>query len=176
VPEAELEKLDLASAPLFTWEQARQMQASGYIAFGGHTAHHLTLSHLASVDEAYQEIAQCQAHLRENLDAPVCIFAYPHGRINHIGLNGILAVQRAGYRWAVTTHHGSNTPATHPYLLKRIPVNSQFHWLKIALMTSGVWDLLAFLRWHLVTFKKYRAILPKMLAAVSYGARAERTS
>jgi peptidoglycan/xylan/chitin deacetylase (PgdA/CDA1 family) len=168
LPEAELADLDGTSVALFNWEQARQMQASGYITFGGHTAHHLTLSHLDSVDKAYQEVAQGQADLREHLNTSACIFAYPHGRLNHIGLNGILAVQQAGYRWAVTTHHGSNTPTTHPYLLKRIPVNSQFHWLKIALMTSGAWDLLAFLRWHLITAREYRDILPKMLAAVSY--------
>ncbi len=147
-----------ASVPMLTWEQVQEMQASGWVAFGGHTLHHPTLARIANPDEAYEEVAGCRFQLREKLRQPVRVFAYPHGGIEHIGANGLLAVQRAGYRWAVTTLQGVNTPQTDPYLIRRISANSQLHWLIIVIMTSGVWDFLSYFHWFIKRMK-HRKIL-----------------
>lgn len=148
-------------ASMLTWEQVQEMQASGWVAFGGHTLHHPTLARLANADEACKEVAVCRSLLQEKLGRPAYVFAYPHGGVEHIGVNGVLAAQRAGYRWAVTTLQGVNTPRTHPYLIRRISANSQLHWLVIVLMTSGVWDFLSYFHW-LIKRMKHREILKMM--------------
>ncbi len=147
--------------PMFSWKQAEEMQASGRVAFGGHTLHHPTLATLANADEACKEVAVCRSLLQEKLGRPAFVFAYPHGGIQHIGVNGMSAVKSAGYRWAVTTLQGVNTAGTHPYLIRRISANSQIHWLLIALMTSGLWDFLSYFNW-LVTRMKQRKTLKEM--------------
>jgi len=133
--------------PLLTWNQVHEMQASGLVAFGGHTLHHPILSSLINKDEVCQEIAGCRSLLEQKLGQAPRIFAYPHGGIEHIGVNGILAVRRSGYQWAMTTIPGSNTPDSHPLLLQRFSADTHMHWLVIALITSGIWDILSALHW-----------------------------
>jgi peptidoglycan/xylan/chitin deacetylase (PgdA/CDA1 family) len=149
-------------ALMLSWEQVQEMQASGWVAFGGHTLHHPTLACLPGIDEARKEVADCRSLLQEKLGRSVRIFAYPHGGLQHIEVNGLLAVQQAGYEWAVSTLQGVNTPRTHPHLVRRISAHSRLHWLIIALMTSGAWDVLSYLNWHIKTHVKYRKILGKM--------------
>lgn len=144
--------------PMFSWEQAEEMQASGWVAFGGHTLHHPTLALLANADEAFKEVAACRSLLQEKLGRPTFVFAYPHGGIQHIGINGISAAKRAGYRWAVTTLQGVNTAETHPYLIRRISANTRIHWLLIALMTSGLWDFLSYFNWFVTRLKRRKML------------------
>jgi peptidoglycan/xylan/chitin deacetylase (PgdA/CDA1 family) len=155
---ADLNKIPV---PLLTWEQVQEMQTSGWVSFGGHTQHHPTLARLANADEAFKEAAGCRSVLQEKLGGSARVFAYPHGGVQHIGVNGILAAERAGYQWAVTTLQGVNTARTHPYLIRRTSANSQIHWLFIALMTSGLWDFLTYFNW-LLTRIKHRKTLKKM--------------
>jgi peptidoglycan/xylan/chitin deacetylase (PgdA/CDA1 family) len=149
--------LNEVPVPMLNWEQVLAMQASGWVDFGGHTLHHPILGILTRAEEAFKEVATCRSHLQEKLGRSLRVFAYPHGGMEHIGTNGLLAAQRAGYRWAVTTLQGVNTPKTHPYLIRRISANSQLHWLLIVLMTSGVWDVLSYFNW-LLKRMKYRKI------------------
>ena len=153
--------LNKTPVPMLTWEQVQEMQASGWVSFGGHTQHHPTLARLANADEAFKEVAGCRSVLQEKLGRSVRVFAYPHGGVQHIGVIGELAAERAGYRWAVTTLQGVNTARTHPYLIRRTSAHSQIHWLFIALMTSGLWDFLAYFNW-LLTRIKHRKTLKKM--------------
>jgi O-antigen/teichoic acid export membrane protein/glycosyltransferase involved in cell wall biosynthesis len=59
--------------------------------------------------------------------------------MEHIGENGIRAVQEAGLAWAVTTIRGVNTPETSPYLLQRIPIGTNRHWLALATDVAGLY-------------------------------------
>jgi peptidoglycan/xylan/chitin deacetylase (PgdA/CDA1 family) len=161
MPVASIAEIHEKSMPMLTWEQVQEMHASGWVAFGGHTLLHPTLAMLTNTDEACKEVVTCRSQVQEKLGRPVHVFAYPHGGIEHIGVNGVLAVQCAGYRWAVTTLQGVNTPRTPPYLIRRISANSQLHWLVIALMTSGVWDFLSYFHW-LIKRMKHRKILKMM--------------
>ena len=90
--------------------------------------------------------------LEQQLGHPVRTFAYPVGQLEHIGENGLQAVQEAGYAWAVTTIHGFNTRYTNPYLLRRLDVDVDQHWLTVAAKTSGVWGFFSHLLWMPVTF------------------------
>lgn len=167
VPIADTAGIHEVPAPMLTWEQVQEMQESGQVAFSGHTLHHSTLAMLTEADEACEEVAACRSLLGEKLGLQPRVFAYPHGGIEHIGTNGLLAVQHAGYRWAVTTLQGANTPRTPPYLVRRISANSRFHWLLIALMTSGLWDFLSYFIWIARQIKQHQ--IWKMIRRPAYG-------
>ncbi len=127
------------SLPL-TWSEVHEMEASGWISFGGHTMYHPILGYLADPAEAEYEVCESRLALEKALKHPVRTFAYPYGRLKHIGDQGRGAVRAAGYEWAVTTMHGVNTPLTEPLLMYRILVGAEQHWLVVAAKTSGVWE------------------------------------
>src|SRR6266436_5598737 len=86
------------------------------------------------------EVSDCRVVLEKQLGRPARTFAYPVGKREHIGENGLYAVQAAKYDWALTTIHGLNTPQTDPHLLQRIVVDVDQHWLMVAAKASGAWD------------------------------------
>ena len=140
-----------AALPI-TWKEAQEMQASGWISFGAHTMHHPILAYLTDPAEAHHEVKECQIVLEQQLGHPIRTFAYPVGQPEHIGAYARQIVQEAGYAWAVTTIHGFNTPHTDPYLLRRVEVDIDQHWLTVAAKTSGVWGFFSHLMWMPVTF------------------------
>lgn len=131
------------SGLLLTWVQVREMEKSGWVSFGAHTIHHPILGYLANTSEVQSEVGECRTMLEQQLGHPVRIFAYPYGKPEHIGEQGLRAVQQAGYDWAVTTIPGFNTAQTNPYLLRRIFADVNQHWLIIAAKTSGMWGFFA---------------------------------
>ena len=127
-----------ASLPV-TWEEVQAMEERGWVSFGAHTMHHPLLAYLTDPAEIQFEVSECRAVLERQLGHPLHTFAYPVGGPEHIGEHGVCAVRQAGYRWAVTTIYGFNTPLTDPYLLRRIEVDVDQHWLLMAAKASGVW-------------------------------------
>src|SRR5205807_5872244 len=79
-----------------------------------------------------------RAVLEERLGHPVRTFAYPIGKPEHIGEEGLRAVKAAGYKWAVTTIEEINTPCSDPYLLGRYPGIVNQHWLVMASELVGL--------------------------------------
>lgn len=130
-----------------TWAEVREMEESGWVSCGAHTMHHPILSYLADPCEVQREVEECRALLEQRLGYPVCSFAYPVGQMQHLGEDIRQAVQQAGYDWALTTMDGFNTPQSHPYLLKRIEVDVNQHWLVVAAEVAGLWGGFARLRW-----------------------------
>lgn len=130
-----------AGLPL-SWAQVREMEQSGRVSIDAHTIHHPTLACLRDLVELRYEVSECRAELERQLGHPVRAFAYPIGKGEHIGTNGLAAVRAAQYDWALTTLHGINTPRTDPHLLHRIVVDVDQHWLMIAAKSSGTWDAL----------------------------------
>lgn len=129
------------------WQEAQEMLASGWISFGAHTMHHPILAYLTNPSEMQREVLECRTVLEQQLGHPVRAFAYPVGQPGHIGEHGKQVVQQAGYNWALTTTQGFNTPGTDPYLLRRVEVDVDQHWLVVAAKTSGVWGLFSVLFW-----------------------------
>ena len=122
--------------PLLTWTQVREMQESEWVSFGAHTIHHPDLGNLVDPAEVQREVGECRTALEKQLGRPVHIFSYPFGRI---GDHGLRAVKQAGYDWAVTIIPGINTRRGDPYLLRRISMDVNKHWLVVAAETAGVW-------------------------------------
>jgi peptidoglycan/xylan/chitin deacetylase (PgdA/CDA1 family) len=122
-----------------TWTQVREMEESGWVSFGAHTMHHPILAYLTDPTEIYREVGDCRRVLEQQLGHPLRAFAYPVGKPEHIGGEGLRAVQEAGYDWAVTTVDGINTPQSNPHQLRRLSGDVSRHWLVMAAEVSGVW-------------------------------------
>jgi len=61
-----------------TWEQAREMKASGLIDFGGHTHTHPILAR-CSVEQQAEEIRRCRDRITAELGSAPKLFAYTNG-------------------------------------------------------------------------------------------------
>ena len=134
-----------AERPL-TWAEVQKMQESGWVSFGAHTMHHPILAYLADPQEVQREVTECRAVIEQQLGQPVRIFAYPIGKPEHIGEEGLRAVQAAGYQWAVATIEEANVPQSNPYLLGRYPGVLNKHWLVMASELVGLLGVLSRLR------------------------------
>lgn len=126
---------------VLSWDEIREMQASGLVSFGAHTMHHPVLAFLKSMNELCYEVAECRNVLTKRLGKPVRIFAYPIGKGEHISSAALRAVREAGYDWAVTTIPGLNTPQSLPHELRRVGCSPDRHWLVMAAETVGIWQL-----------------------------------
>jgi peptidoglycan/xylan/chitin deacetylase (PgdA/CDA1 family) len=103
---------------MLTWAQIREMQESG-ISFGAHTMDHPVVSRLAS-SERWHELAESKRLLEERLQRPAKHFAFPFGTPADIDPETCSLLPRCGYRSAVSTVWGVNTPQTQRFLLRRI--------------------------------------------------------
>lgn len=131
------EQFDRSALPV-TWEQVREMAKSGLVSFGAHTMHHPILASVSDPQEVRQEIADSRRVLEQQLGHPVYSFAYPVGKLEHIGDEVVQAVKDAGYKWAVTTIEDVNTTQTDQYLLRRLPGDITLHWLVMAAELVGL--------------------------------------
>ena len=75
-------------------------------------------------------------------------FAYPIGKLEHIGEEALQAVQAAGYKWALTTIEAVNTPQSNPFLLNRLPGDIEQHWLVMASELVGLLGIFSRTRKH----------------------------
>jgi peptidoglycan/xylan/chitin deacetylase (PgdA/CDA1 family) len=98
-----------------SWEQLREMAASG-IEIGSHTVTHPILTRVTG-DRLRRELEESRGRLEDMLGRPATSFCYPNGAYNRIVRD---AVERAGYRVAVTSDNGLNDPTIDPLALRRI--------------------------------------------------------
>jgi peptidoglycan/xylan/chitin deacetylase (PgdA/CDA1 family) len=102
---------------MLTWDQVREMNRHG-IDFGGHTVTHPFLSRLTPPEAAW-EAQECKRRIEAELQRSVEHFAYPNGRTEDLGPANREVLRAAGYRAAVTTIWGINSPLTDPMELRR---------------------------------------------------------
>ncbi len=133
-----------------SWAEIQAMSENEWVSFGAHTMHHPILSCLADPTELYYEVNECRTVLEQRLKQPIEAFAYPVGGFKHIGEQSPQVVQAAGYKWALTTEDGFNTPKTDPYLLRRVIVDVDQHWLMVAAKASGIWGVFSRLGWKVI--------------------------
>lgn len=137
------------------WEQIREMEASGLVSFGAHTVNHPILAYLSDPEEVMYEVQASRQLLEEKLGHPVRIFAYPVGKLQHIGAQGIDAVNAAGFTWAVTTLETLNTSESDPLLLGRLPGDTEVNWMVMAAELVGLLGVVSRIR------KKYARLFKK---------------
>lgn len=103
---------------MLNWSQVREMRDAG-IAFGSHTMNHPAVSRLDET-EAEEELGMSRHLLEERLGSLAPDFAFPFGKPADCGPLASAQPAAYGYRMAVTTSYGLNTPGANPYALRRI--------------------------------------------------------
>jgi len=109
-----------AEGRYITWDEARALLASG-IEIGSHTLTHRPLSRLP-LEEAKREILESKRLLERELQTQIDLFSYPYGTGSECNSSLARRVEDAGYRGAVTSVNGVNTPGTGAYALRRTKV------------------------------------------------------
>jgi peptidoglycan/xylan/chitin deacetylase (PgdA/CDA1 family) len=103
---------------MLNWDHVREMQGAG-ISFGAHTMSHPVVSQLAGSERRF-ELGDSKRLLESRLQSPVGHFAFPFGSPSDIDAESCAWMPHYGYRSAVSTVWGVNTPETPKYLLRRI--------------------------------------------------------
>jgi peptidoglycan/xylan/chitin deacetylase (PgdA/CDA1 family) len=86
----------MTQAEFLTWDQVREMNCGGLVAFGSHTMSHVSLTRLPSSELEY-ELACSKAELEDRIGMPVPGFAHPYGTVRDFSLETAGAVAAAGY-------------------------------------------------------------------------------
>jgi peptidoglycan/xylan/chitin deacetylase (PgdA/CDA1 family) len=141
----------------FGWDEAYELLANPFVTFGAHTMHHPILACLSDSAEVRDEVVACRAALEQGLGRQINSFAYPVGKGEDIDERAVRAVREAGYRWAVTTVPGYNTPATEPHLLRRISTDPDEPIPVLAAQAVGIWHIFALSRLRNLTGMRRRA-------------------
>ncbi|MFQ5675648.1 MAG: polysaccharide deacetylase family protein [bacterium] len=125
---------------VLSWSQVREMNSSGLIEFGVHTANHRILQHLAR-DEWEKELGEPRQMLSRVLGKEVLSFCYPNGRPG-IDFEAVHVdyLRRCGYHLAFTTQARLHNSLHDDWLqIARIPAGHDFtsdpHFFRIN--TSG---------------------------------------
>ncbi len=109
-------------APL-SWEQIREMQASGFVTIGSHTCSHPILAHCPE-EKIKSELAQSRRRIEEKTQVPCDYFSYPNGQKGDFN-NAVKAqLIASGYKCALTTMIGTNGLKTDHYELKRLNIHN----------------------------------------------------
>lgn len=105
---------------LCSWDELATLAKEGH-EVGSHTLTHPLLPQCPD-DELAREIGDSRTLLEERLGSPVESFCYPNGDWDARALR---EVERAGYRYAVTTAWGLNDPSDSLFLLRRCDMHSE---------------------------------------------------
>jgi peptidoglycan/xylan/chitin deacetylase (PgdA/CDA1 family) len=117
-----------------SWDEIRQMQASGLITIGSHTFGPVPLVDIKSETELRRQIIDSKKMLEEKLNTPVNTFCYVGGMFNpHIKD----LVKEAGYKYAVAVGLGRRFSNQDIYAIKRIRISSSSDsiinlWIKLS--------------------------------------------
>ncbi len=105
-----------------TWEQVLEMQKSGFVGFGSHTANHKRLRSISD-EEILSELTKSKQTLEEKLGVNITAFCYPYGagafdrRVRPL-------VFKAGYLFDFSTKKGISTWPLNGKAIRRAPVKS----------------------------------------------------
>jgi peptidoglycan/xylan/chitin deacetylase (PgdA/CDA1 family) len=103
-----------ATPPLMGRERILQLRKEG-VGFGSHGVSHKKLGEVGE-ELVRSEVEESKQALEQLLQEEVRHFCYPYGSHN---LTALWAVERAGYRSAVTCQRAAATASFHPLLLPR---------------------------------------------------------
>jgi peptidoglycan/xylan/chitin deacetylase (PgdA/CDA1 family) len=88
-----------------TWQQVRELAATGLIDFGGHTHTHPVLSR-CSPEAMRGELFTCHERLQQELGRAPSLFAYPNGGQGDYSAGTLALLKEAGFEAACTMRNG----------------------------------------------------------------------
>ncbi|MBI4039386.1 polysaccharide deacetylase family protein [Candidatus Daviesbacteria bacterium] len=109
------------TANYLTWDQVRQMKASGLVDFMAHSRHHKKLTELSPGEMDY-EIAGSKQVIESQLSGQVDWFVYPYGSLNNQTID---LVKKAGFVGALGTNHSNWQSMGIVYNLRRVHVGDR---------------------------------------------------
>ena len=118
--------------PLLTWQQVREVNASG-IECGAHTHTHPQLD-MVSLNQVCQEIVHSKDLLEQQLGVAVTSFAYPYG---YYTPQVRALVSETGYSSACAVKFSMSTMTTDPFALARIKVSASTEIGEFAALLQG---------------------------------------
>ena len=113
--------LDKRHRAFLSWDECRELRASGLVTFGSHTAQHIIMTSETESVCKQDLILSRQKLISEQVVDPAFIpFCYPNG-----GYSSKIAqlVEKAGYNCAVTTKHGYTSTSGNCYVLNRVGIH-----------------------------------------------------
>ena len=102
-----------------TWDQAREMQASGWANFESHTLNNRNLTEITSRDKIWDQLYGSKQAIEWYLKKPVNFISYPEGLYTSLAEN---VSKEAGYRAGFIADYGWATKDPQNYVLTRIPI------------------------------------------------------
>ncbi len=122
-----------------TWTQAREMQASGLVDFGGHTHTHPVLARCGAEQQAV-EIRTCRDRMAEELGKMPRLFAYPNGGLDDFTAETQALLTEHGFEAAFTMMPGRWKPGAELLALPRYGNPNSV--LEAQATASGAFELL----------------------------------
>jgi peptidoglycan/xylan/chitin deacetylase (PgdA/CDA1 family) len=126
-------------------EGIKRLAREGFT-IGGHTKSHVNVGEIGDEAELRRELLTDKADLEAVTGASVDYFAYPFGCYQNSGIDVLRLLRESGYRGAVTTVPGPNTPATNRFLLRRELVNPALPMSAFKARVFGNHDPVTFVR------------------------------
>lgn len=123
-----------------TWDEVREMAASGLVGFGSHTHTHVILSR-CDADRAARELATSKAIIERELDRPCDAFCYPNGRRGDFNAATRQLLKDHGFRNGLTTVYGSNRRDADVYTLRRYNLGKPMVRGEVEVRLSGLMDV-----------------------------------
>ncbi len=125
-------------AEFLTADMIREMDESGLVEFGGHTAGHKTLTKISD-EEVRKEIYMNKEWLETVLKHEIMSFAYPRGGENDYIVS---VVRSVGYKFAASMKKKMRAVKVDPYRIHRqiIPRGMET-WKSVLLATRGRWKI-----------------------------------
>lgn len=128
---------------LLDWNQVSEMERSGLVEFGVHTATHRILSELNAY-EWEEEILKPKLYVEKQLGHGVTTFCYPNGIPNQdFGMEHVDYLRQSGFECAFTTDEGLfSLGSKNKYMINRIPAGNDMSSFSafFRLNTSGFTD------------------------------------
>lgn len=134
---------DPAEGRLMTWEEVRELCASGF-EIGGHTLSHPHLSQLP-VAEQEREIAGCKAAIEDAIGEEITAFAYPYGSALDYTAETMRLVADAGFHYACSNRYGPHRPGSDRWQVRRIWIDGTDSLETFVAKVTGRLDALAWL-------------------------------
>lgn len=137
-------RLSFKGKDCLTWDEVRELQRHG-ISFGSHTVTHPQL-HNCDADSIKKEVFESKEVIEQELGCAVESFAYPYAfPETDVRFKARLReeLRQAGYENGVCTTVGRPGPASDPFFLKRLPVNSDDDAPLFRAKLAGSYDWLA---------------------------------
>jgi O-antigen biosynthesis protein len=113
--------------PMLTWDQVREISASGFEC-GTHTLNHVPLDTLPA-ETAQIEITRCKSVLQEQISTPVNTFAYPFGYYTPV-IQSFL--RDAGYSSACALKHDFSSTGDDLFALARLHITANTSVIQLA--------------------------------------------